>query len=88
MKNYTGYPYATGEEGYSTYDLGASAAMILLKHELIALDRSNPRKVKFIFKDDETIADDVNKYLLNGLTVKAREYFDTIKALKNRMFSD
>ena len=35
---------------YSTYDLNLSATLITLGYELIKLDKSNIKKVKFIFK--------------------------------------
>lgn len=80
-------PFQDASKEYATYDLGASAALLVKGHELLALNRSNPRKVKFIFKRQDDTEEIVNKYLLDALSIKARTYFDTIKALKNRMYS-
>jgi len=73
---------------FYTYDLGASAALVHLGFELVSLDRENPRKVQFIFRRDPQIEDALREYWSDSLSVGARGFFDTIKMLKNRIYSE
>jgi len=73
---------------YSTFDLGCSAALICAGFELISLDKTNPRKVQFIFRREPRIDNAVNNYWDDRLKVNARSFFDNIKMLKNRIYSE
>lgn len=75
-------------EIFTTYDLGVSAALLSAGYKLNGLDRSNPRRSLFIFQHTPTIEADANKYFSDQLQVKARSYFDNLKALKNKLYSD
>lgn len=72
---------------YFTYDLGCSSALICAGFELVSLDKTNPRKVQFIFKREVGIEDIVNDYWADRLEVKARTFFDNTKMLKNQIYS-
>lgn len=76
-----------GNEVYTTYDLGCSAALISIGFELVSLDKQNQRKVLFIFARKGYIEKTVNEYFSNQLKVNARSFFDNIKSLKNRIYS-
>lgn len=71
-----------------TFDLGASAALVCAGFELMEVDKRNPRKALFIFQRADGIEDVVDQYWSDRLETKARAYFDTIKMLKNRLYSD
>ncbi len=73
---------------FTTYDLGVSAALACSGFELLSLNKDDPRKALFIFKRQDGIEDRANQYFLDQLTVKARAFFDTIKALKNQLYSE
>lgn len=73
---------------YSTYDLGLSSALISAGFELASLDKTNPHKVQFIFKTTTDIDKTINDYWSNSLKIRARTFFDTIKMLKNRIYSE
>ncbi len=73
---------------FTTYDLGVSAALLCLDYELVRLDRENPRKALFVFKKGPRIEEYANKYFTDQLEVKARSFFDSIKALKNKLYSE
>ncbi|OGZ78706.1 MAG: hypothetical protein A2528_03375 [Candidatus Staskawiczbacteria bacterium RIFOXYD2_FULL_37_9] len=80
---------ATSDNGFlSTYDLGVSASLITAGFELFSLDRTNPRKIKFSFYLGAGIEKVVNDYWANKLEIKARAFFDNIKMLKNRIYSN
>lgn len=75
-------------EEYQTYDLGCAAALISAGFELESLDKANPRKVLFIFRGKVEIKTVVDDYWADKLEVTARGYFDNVKMLKNRIFSE
>ena len=73
---------------FSLYDLGCAAALTTADFELLTLDRENPRKVKFVFRRDvgiEKVADD---FWADRLKQKSRSYWDNVKNLKNRLYSN
>ena len=73
---------------FTTYDLGVAAALLCADFELLALDRANTRKVLFIFRRAARIDDTANSYFAGRLELNAREFFDQLKALKNRLYSE
>lgn len=74
------------ENIFSLYDLGCASALLSKGYELKKLDRSNPKRVCFMFADTEGIQGDANAYLANTLEVKARGFYDALKALKSRIY--
>jgi hypothetical protein len=80
-------PLKDSADVFSTYDLGCSAALLCAGFELLSLNKENPYKSLFIFKREDGIEDVVDAYWSDRLEVKARSFFDAIKALKNRLYS-
>ena len=72
---------------FSTFDLGCSAALLCAGFELLSLDKSNPNKAMFVFRCENNIREVIESYWADNLEVKARSFFDAIKALKNRLYS-
>ena len=72
----------------STFDLGAAASLVSAGFELVSLDKANPRKVQFIFCRVIGIEKVVDDYWSDKLEVKARSFFDNMKMLKNRIYSE
>jgi hypothetical protein len=73
---------------FTTYDLGVSTALLCAGFELLSVDKENPRKALFIFKKAQRIEDVANQYFSDKLDVKARSFFDHLKALKNKLYSE
>ena len=73
---------------WTTYDLGVSTALLCAGFELLSLKRDNPRKVLFIFCREKNIDETANAYFADQLKLNARAYFDQLKALKNRLYSE
>lgn len=73
---------------WTTYDLGCSAALLTTGFELLSLNKDNPHKSLFVFKRTESIDEAVELYWSNKLPVMARGYFENIKMLKNRIYSE
>jgi hypothetical protein len=74
------------QDGYSTTDFGCSVALITLGYELVALDRSNPQRVQFMFQNENGIEEAVSAYWADRLETKTRSYFDNTKMLKQRLY--
>ena len=72
---------------FTTYDLGATAALISSGYELMAVDKTNPSKALFVFQREDGIEETVDDYWADRLKVKARRYFDSLKAVKNKLYS-
>lgn len=73
---------------WTTYDLNCSAALICAGFELLSVEKDNPRKCLFVFKKQAGLEELCSLYFFDRLEVKARAYADTIKALKNRLYSE
>ena len=77
-----------GNEVMAVGDLGCAAALVTADFALLTLDRANPHKVRFIFRREvgiEKVADD---FWSDRLEQKSRSFWDNIKNLKNRLYSD
>lgn len=72
---------------FTTYDIGVSTALLCAGFELLSVEKSNPRKALFIFRRKIGIDDIADKYFADSLEVKARSFFDNLKALKNKLYS-
>ena len=77
-----------GQNPFSTYDLGCSAALLCTGFELLSVNKTNPYKSLFVFRRDDDIEEAVEQYFADRLEVKARRYFDNLKALKNAIYSE
>ncbi|KKR24021.1 MAG: hypothetical protein UT53_C0001G0010 [Candidatus Yanofskybacteria bacterium GW2011_GWD2_39_48] len=73
---------------WTSYDLGVSAALISAGFELLSLNKENPHKSLFVFRRTDGIEEVVDLYWSDRLDIKARSFFDSIKACKNRIHSE
>ena len=80
-------PVGSTREYFQTSDLGLATALCCRGYEIITLDKQDPRKVSFIFRREEGIEDDTDAYWSKDLKIKARDYFDNLRTLKNRLYS-
>jgi hypothetical protein len=77
-----------GNEVFATYDLGCAAALVTADFALLTLDRTNTRKVRFIFRRETEIEKIADDFWSDRLEQKSRSFWDNIKNLKNRLYSD
>lgn len=73
---------------FSTFDLGLATTLITLDYKLLELDKTNPKKVRFIFKEEKNIEQTMLKYWNNKITLPALSLFNNLKTLKNRLYSN
>jgi hypothetical protein len=81
-------PVENSKDYFQTSDLGLATALCCRDYELSTLDKQDPRKVSFIFKREVGIEEDADAYWSNELETKARTYFDNLRTLKNRIYSE
>lgn len=77
-----------GKEIMAVNDLGCAAALITAGFALLTLDRANPRKVSFIFRRETGIEKVADDFWSDRLEQKSRSFWDNIKNLKNRLYSN
>lgn len=73
---------------FSTFDLGLAAVLLTLKYELLELDRSYPKKIRFVFKRGRNIEQVINDYFDDKIELPAQSLLNNQKTLKNRIYSD
>ena len=73
---------------FQTFDLGLAGTLITIGFHLRSLDKSNPRKVQFGFNDSDNIKRATEAYWSGKIKVNPRLYFDNLKLLKNRIYSN
>ncbi len=71
-----------------THDLGLAAALVSSGFELRATSRDINGRVYFSFKQVEYLAEAINGYWADTLSVPARSYSDNIKMLKSRIYAE
>ena len=80
---------ALAESGqFGTFDIGLSAALVVAGYTLAALDRQDPRKTQFMFERESGLEREIEAYWSKQLKVSALAYFDALKMLKNRLYSE
>jgi len=72
---------------YSTSDLGL-AATLSLWCQIEGIDRTNPHKAVFLFKRDEELNQLLEAYWRRELKVEPQTYFNQLKAIKARLYSE
>ncbi len=75
-------------QDFSTFDLGLAAVLITLKYELLELDKSNPKKIRFLFKRVMGIEQVISDYWDDKIHLPAQSLLNNQKMLKNRIYSD
>ena len=73
---------------FSTFDLGLSSVLVTLGYELLELDKSNPKKVRFVFKREKNIEQVMSDYFNDKVKLPAQTLFNNQKNLKNRIYSN
>jgi len=78
----------TMNQNFSTYDLGLSTVLVTLGYKLLELDKTNPKKVRFVFKEEKGINQAMLDYWNDEIKLPAQTLLNNQKMLKNRIYSD
>jgi len=74
---------------YSTPDLSIASYLVTIGFPLDHLDKSNRRKVVFSFYRDDGLDQAIQAFWADtDVSVSPLQYFNTIKTLKNRIYSE
>jgi len=76
------------EHTYQTYDLGCAAALITFGIKLLEMDKTDYKRVGFIFKYSYELEGAISNYWSNKLPVDARTLNENSKMLKTRIYSE
>lgn len=83
-QNYTPIEHESGP--FKTFDLGLAVSLITLGFELSGMERANAKRFLFVFnQSNEKLREAVNAYVADQLELRARSYFDNLRAVKNRL---
>lgn len=72
---------------YKTSDL-ALAVTLSLYCSITSIEKQNPRKAQFIFDRNQELDNLLDRYWKKELLVEPRTYFDELKALKARLYTN
>lgn len=72
---------------YKTSDLGCAAALRSRGFSPLEMDRSDRKRVEFLFMRTRDLMSAVAAYWDCNLPVDAQSYFSSIRILKNRLYS-
>ena len=73
---------------YETNDLHLAATLQCLGLELLEVNRSDPRRVKFVFEDDALRREWTREYLAGGLRVDPLILLNSFRSLKRQIYAD
>lgn len=74
-------------QNFQTSDYQATVVLCALGYKLEGLDRSNPKRVSFLFEDDPTIVGAIAAYFADELTLNPRIVLHSAKLVKDRLYS-
>ena len=77
---------APNEDLYETADLGLAASLITSNIRLEKINKSNPNRVIFFFKDNVTTQSKVKDFWNKDLFVPALTLLENIRLLKARIY--
>lgn len=80
-------PQTINDDVYETSDLALATVLFTLGHEVIDVDKSNPRRSIFIFPYSEKVEEDASKFWNSKLSLEPKLLLANMKTLKTRIYS-
>ena len=74
-------------DNFETHDLALVATLVERGHTPVDLDKSNERRVVFIFYNSIGLRTLIDEYWLDEVKVNPKTYFDTLKHVKTRIYA-
>lgn len=71
-----------------TFDIGLSAVIVSRGFPLVSVNKSNPKKVQFVFQKSNELNSIVEKYWTKSLEIEPQTLLSNLKMLKNRIYSN
>lgn len=74
------------QKEFTTYDLCLANTLQLLGYVVERIDKTNPRKAEFVFKDSDALRVDIKKFWDGELRVSPLEFYQQLRMLKARLY--
>jgi len=74
------------DENYKTSDLGLSATLTAIGFPVKSIDKTNPRRVVFLFENSPELQTKVNEFWSQDLLLPAAVLLENIRMLKARIY--
>lgn len=71
---------------FTTSELPLCASLICLNFSLDSLDKTNPQRTIFIFKQSKELSKAVNDFWQRKIRLEPLEYFEATRYLKSRIY--
>jgi hypothetical protein len=78
----------TQNQKFITYDIALAAALITLGYKLLNIEKIAERRSQFILSHDDHTDKMVNDYWSDQLILPVRSFYDNLKMIKNRLYSE
>lgn len=75
-------------EFYVTSDVYLSATLYVLGHQVTAIDRRDPARCLFIFKNTQELQTDVECFWRKGISIEPQTLFASLRSLKWRLHNE
>lgn len=72
---------------YQTADLALTAAISLF-YPVESIDRQNPKKALFLFKQDKGLDELIENYWKGQIKVEPQAYFNALRIIKARLYGE
>jgi hypothetical protein len=72
---------------YDTRDIYLAVALFSTGHNLLNVDKANPRRAVFVFEHDSTIEDHVELFFMHKLPNDTRSILENLKSLKDMLYA-
>jgi hypothetical protein len=73
---------------WSNSDLALVACLVNRGFKIVSLDRTLPNKIQFQFEQTPELEQTVEDFWADRLMVSPRIFFDNIRLIKNRIYSE
>lgn len=73
---------------YKTSDLQLASTLYALGYQLLSLDRSNPRRVTFVFESSEDLDRSASEFYADSLLINPRRLFSASRLVKERLYGE
>lgn len=74
-------------EYFKSNELALASALIVLGYPLFAIDKQKPKSV-FLFERNEGLDELVKDFWTGNLRIEPKLYFNAIKEIKSRLYSE
>lgn len=75
-------------ENFITTDFCLASALLSNKHHLIELDKSNPRRIGFVFSKSSKLNESIDSFRFRHLKITPQDFYQAQRELKSLMYQE